>query len=64
MTVRLSPGHKFREQAGSLMLVGWEGNELSEPLQIIEEFAPAGLIFFRRNYPPGGGPELATQLAA
>jgi beta-N-acetylhexosaminidase len=45
------------------MLVGWEGNGLQEPLGLLEDFGPAGLVFFRRNYPPGGGPELREQLA-
>jgi beta-N-acetylhexosaminidase len=64
MNIFLSEKHKLKNQAGSLMLIGWEGNDLDEPLQLIENYAPAGLIFFSRNYPPGGGKELAAQLAA
>ncbi|MDR2387654.1 MAG: hypothetical protein LBE80_08750 [Deltaproteobacteria bacterium] len=59
---------KFKEEirfkAGLRLMIGWEGNELREPLKLIEEFSPAGLIFFRRNYPPGGANELRDQLAA
>jgi beta-N-acetylhexosaminidase len=32
-------------------------------MALIEEFAPAGLVFFSRNYPDGGGPELTDQFA-
>ncbi|MDR2442583.1 MAG: beta-N-acetylhexosaminidase [Deltaproteobacteria bacterium] len=50
-------------EAGRFFLIGWEGNHLDEPLELIEHFRPAGLIFFRRNYP--GSPEgLALQLKA
>ncbi|MDR0355157.1 MAG: hypothetical protein LBJ64_05425 [Deltaproteobacteria bacterium] len=50
------------KQAGSLMILGWEGTDLAEPLSLIEKYRPAGLIFFKRNYPPGGGEELRLQL--
>jgi beta-N-acetylhexosaminidase len=50
--------------AGGFLVAGWEGTALSEPLGILERIRPAGLILFRRNYPPGGGPELRGQLAA
>jgi beta-N-acetylhexosaminidase len=57
------PGEKALKEAGSLLMVGWEGTDLGEPLGILEEIRPSGLIFFRRNYPQGGGPELARQLS-
>jgi beta-N-acetylhexosaminidase len=49
-------------KAGRFFLLGWEGCQAAEPLELIERFKPAGLIFFSRNYPPGGGPELKEQL--
>ncbi|MDR2301115.1 MAG: beta-N-acetylhexosaminidase [Deltaproteobacteria bacterium] len=55
---------EIRFKAGLRMIIGWEGNGLKEPMALVEEFTPAGLIFFRRNYPPGGGNELRDQLAA
>ena len=49
--------------AGSFLVIGWEGARASEPLELIEEFRPSGLIFFRRNYPQGGGEVLKHQLS-
>ena len=48
--------------AGFHTLIGWEGADAREPMGLIEKFAPAGLIFFRRNYPPGGGAQLTDDL--
>jgi beta-N-acetylhexosaminidase len=64
MPVFVTRTQKTQRDAGGLMMIGWEGNELKTPLSLIEEYSPAGLIFFRRNYPPGGGDELASQFAA
>lgn len=50
--------------SGGFLVVGWEGREVAEPLELVERIRPAGLIFFRRNFPAGGGPELASQLGA
>jgi beta-N-acetylhexosaminidase len=61
-----SSSHTSERQAaaGAFLVIGWEGTLLSEPLELLERYRPAGLIFFRRNYPPGGGPELTDQLLA
>ncbi|MDR2368811.1 MAG: hypothetical protein LBF58_12040 [Deltaproteobacteria bacterium] len=56
------PGQDILWKAGIRLMIGWEGTGAREPLALIEELAPAGLVFFRRNYPPGGGPELADQM--
>jgi beta-N-acetylhexosaminidase len=47
-----------------MLMVGWEGTDAAEPVALVERLRPGGLIFFRRNYPAGGGPELARILAA
>jgi beta-N-acetylhexosaminidase len=39
------------DDAGRLLMIGWEGNEASEPISLIEKYRPAGLVFFKRNYP-------------
>ncbi|MDR1607268.1 MAG: beta-N-acetylhexosaminidase [Deltaproteobacteria bacterium] len=39
------------EAAGRLMMVGWAGQDSGEIRDLIDEFRPGGLIFFRRNYP-------------
>ncbi|MDR3205399.1 MAG: beta-N-acetylhexosaminidase [Deltaproteobacteria bacterium] len=44
------------------MMIGWEGKDLREPLKLIEDIAPAALIFFARNYPLGGAEELREQI--
>jgi beta-N-acetylhexosaminidase len=64
MTVagKMSRAEQTRLQAGSFTLLGWEGNDVSEPLELIKRFRPAGLVFFKRNYPEGGGEELKRQL--
>jgi beta-N-acetylhexosaminidase len=49
--------------AGGFLIIGWEGAGFEEPLGLLEEFRPTGLILFRRNYP--GSPEaLRAGLAA
>ncbi|MDR1871972.1 MAG: beta-N-acetylhexosaminidase [Deltaproteobacteria bacterium] len=40
-----------KEAAGRLMMIGWEGRDSGEIRELIDEFRPGGLIFFRRNYP-------------
>ncbi|MDR2141121.1 MAG: hypothetical protein LBR11_04910 [Deltaproteobacteria bacterium] len=41
------------EAAGRLLMIGWEGRDSGEIRDLIDEFRPGGLIFFRRNYPLG-----------
>lgn len=40
---------------GRLLLVGFEGRDFAEVEKLLVEVRPAGLIFFRRNYPETGG---------
>jgi beta-N-acetylhexosaminidase len=49
------------DAAGGLLMLGWEGTELSEILDLVRDCRPGGLIFFRRNYPGDMG-LLAKQL--
>ena len=62
MTAFIKWSQEIRWKAGLHLLVGWEGNGLREPMALVEEMAPAGLVFFSRNYPPGGAAELTDQL--
>jgi beta-N-acetylhexosaminidase len=39
------------EQAGALLLIGWPGIDVSELVSLLDEFKPAGFIYFRRNWP-------------
>ncbi|MDR1576670.1 MAG: hypothetical protein LBT86_00365 [Deltaproteobacteria bacterium] len=39
------------DAAGRLMMIGWEGQDSGEIRELIDEFRPGGLVFFRRNYP-------------
>jgi beta-N-acetylhexosaminidase len=39
------------EDSGRLLMVGWEGNDPSEPISLLEKYRPTGLVFFRRNFP-------------
>jgi beta-N-acetylhexosaminidase len=48
--------------AGGLLMIGWEGPTAQEALELLEEFKPRGLVFFKRNYPPGGPAELQEGL--
>jgi beta-N-acetylhexosaminidase len=48
---------KALDRAGSLLLIGWQGADEKELLSLLEEFRPAGFIYFRRNW-PGGLPDL------
>jgi beta-N-acetylhexosaminidase len=44
------------------MLIGWEGQETEEILSLLEDFRPAGFVFFKRNY-PGSPQKLREQIA-
>lgn len=44
---------RLLDQAGSLLLIGWLGSKVNEILWLLEEFRPAGFIYFRRNWPEG-----------
>ena len=48
------------EAVGRLLIVGFEGTDFSEVERLIVEVRPAGLIFFKRNYP--GSPEALRAL--
>ncbi|MDR1050656.1 MAG: hypothetical protein LBP95_06175 [Deltaproteobacteria bacterium] len=63
-TSKTSRASRALVAAGGYMLLGWEGTGLEEPLELVEKFRPAGLVFFKRNYPGGGGEELRRQLRA
>jgi beta-N-acetylhexosaminidase len=39
------------DAAGRLLVIGWEGRDSGEIRELIDEFRPGGLVFFRRNYP-------------
>lgn len=44
------------EAVGRLLLIGFESSSWAEAAELIKRFRPAGLIFFKRNYPAEGGP--------
>lgn len=44
------------EAVGRLLIVGFEGAEFSEVESLVTSVRPAGLIFFKRNYPETDGP--------
>lgn len=50
------------EAVGRLLIIGFEGTEFSEVEKLITTIRPAGLIFFKRNYPLGGGGPEALRL--
>jgi beta-N-acetylhexosaminidase len=55
-----APRREPLEEAGRLLLVGFEGTEASEAVELAEEFRPAGFVFFSRNYP--GSPSALKRL--
>ena len=52
---RTRPRVGAAEQAGRLLMIGWEGQDPSEAISLVEELHPAGLVFFKRNYPGSYG---------
>jgi beta-N-acetylhexosaminidase len=44
-----------RFEAGRLMMIGWEGSSAAEAMELLQEFQPFGMVFFKRNYP--GSPD-------
>lgn len=44
------------EAIGRLLIVGFEGLEFAEIEDLVTTVRPAGLIFFKRNYPESDGP--------
>jgi beta-N-acetylhexosaminidase len=53
------------EEAGRLLLIGFEGDDASEAASLAEEYRPAGFVFFARNYPgsPTALKALLTEIA-
>ncbi|MDR2460902.1 MAG: hypothetical protein LBE38_08995 [Deltaproteobacteria bacterium] len=56
-----APLNTRQNEAGRLLLVGWEGIDEGEPISLLEEVRPAGFIFFARNF-PGSFERLKDQL--
>ena len=52
----LDSSRDLTEAVGRLLIVGFEGTEFSEVEELVATVRPAGLIFFKRNYPEAGGP--------
>ncbi|MDR1922144.1 MAG: beta-N-acetylhexosaminidase [Candidatus Adiutrix sp.] len=53
----------LNEAAGRLLIVGFEGVDFSPELEtLITAVRPAGLVFFRRNYPEPDGPARLRRL--
>ncbi|MDR1314233.1 MAG: hypothetical protein LBQ12_11200 [Deltaproteobacteria bacterium] len=50
------------EAAGRLLLIGFEGTDASEAVNLAEEYRPAGFILFARNY-PGSAASLKAMLS-
>ncbi|MDR2611390.1 MAG: hypothetical protein LBG06_00595 [Deltaproteobacteria bacterium] len=46
-----APRREMLEEAGRLLLIGFEGDDAAEAVGLAEEFRPAGFVFFSRNYP-------------
>ena len=54
---------ELAEAVGRVLIIGFEGTEFSELENLITDIRPAGLIFFKRNYPAEtGGPRALRQL--
>ncbi|UQZ88540.1 beta-N-acetylhexosaminidase [Deltaproteobacteria bacterium Smac51] len=54
--------HELAEAVGRILIVGFEGTEFSELESLITGIRPAGLIFFKRNYPETDGPSSLRRL--
>ncbi|MDR2340336.1 MAG: beta-glucosidase family protein [Deltaproteobacteria bacterium] len=50
------------DRAGELLLLGWPGEDPEGLMSLLEEFRPAGFIYFGRNW-PGSLPALRDALA-
>lgn len=56
---------ELTEAIGRLLIVGFEGQDLAEMAELVTQVRPAGLIFFKRNYPEAQGPrQLRATLTA
>ena len=53
---------ELTEAVGRLLIVGFEGTDFPEVEELITRVRPAGLIFFKRNYPEGDGPRKLREL--
>ncbi len=53
---------ELAEAVGRLLIVGFEGSEVAEVEGLVTRVRPAGLIFFRRNYPETDGPRRLREL--
>lgn len=54
---------ELAEAVGRLLIIGFEGTEFSELKELVTSVRPAGLIFFKRNYPAEtGGPRALRHL--
>ncbi|MDR2945278.1 MAG: beta-N-acetylhexosaminidase [Candidatus Adiutrix sp.] len=56
--------HELTEAVGRLLIVGFEGTEFPEVEALVTAVRPAGLIFFKRNYPAEGPRQLRTLIEA
>ncbi len=63
-SVRPDDSPELAEKVGRLLLVGFEGRDFPEVEDLVTRVRPAGLIFFKRNYPEAGGPRALRTLIA
>ncbi|MDR1081085.1 MAG: beta-N-acetylhexosaminidase [Deltaproteobacteria bacterium] len=50
-----TPRKEPLEEAGRLLMIGFEGDDAAEAVSLAEEYRPAGFVIFSRNYP--GSPD-------
>lgn len=53
---------ELAEAIGRLLIVGFEGADFAEVEELVTRVRPAGLIFFKRNFPEAGGPRALREL--
>ena len=53
---------ELAEAVGRLLIIGFEGSDFAEIEGLLLKFRPAGLIFFKRNYPGPDDPEAPLKL--
>lgn len=53
---------ELAEAVGRLLIIGFEGSDFAEVEELVTRVRPAGLIFFKRNFPATDGPRRLRDL--